>query len=108
MAENGSTGMRIKRRSDGKVDSVTDRHHRTVQYRYDAYGLLTDVRDVAGHWWFNEYDRAGMLSGMIGGNGKRVLSAYYDILGRVSEIHSGRRFEFDYRGHRTEVQDGSG
>ena len=108
VTERGATLLKIKRNSDGKVESVTDRHHRTVQYRYSAEGLLTDVRDVAGDWWLHEYATSGVLAGLVGGNGKLVLNAYYDIGGRVSEIHSGRLFQFKYHGHRTVVSDGSG
>ena len=108
VTERGATLLKIKRNSDGKIESVTDRHHRMVQYRYSAKGLLTDVRDVAGDWWLHEYAASGVLAGLVGGNGKLVLNAYYDIGGRVSQIHSGHLFQFKYHGHRTVVSDGSG
>ena len=106
--ENGINLLRIKRDFDGRVTSVTDLHHRNVHYGYNADGLLTEVRDLAGDSWLHEYDLSGKLIGMVGGNGIRVMETAFGSDDRVLKVVAGRHFEFQYNDFETIVSDGTG
>lgn len=102
----GSDGevIKVSRRADGRVASVSDGHGRSVEYRYDEAGRLLDVRDVAGHIWWHEYDAVNRLTAALDPNGEVLLRASYDQRGRVASLDDGRRHIFEYAPRRTVVE----
>ena len=102
----GSDGevIKVSRRADGRVASVSDGHGRSVEYRYDEAGRLLDVRDIAGHIWWHEYDDANRLTAALDPSGEALLRASYDQRGRVASLDDGRRHVFEYAPRRTVVE----
>ena len=102
----GSDGevIKISRRADGRVASVSDLHGRSVEYRYDEAGRLLDVRDIAGHIWWHEYGAANRLTAALDPNGDALLRVSYDQRGRVASLDDGRRHVFEYAPRRTVVE----
>ena len=100
--------FKVSRRADGRIAAVSDRHGRSVEYRYDTTGRLMDVRDIAGHLWWHEYDAANRLTAALAPGGEALLRASYDERGRVAWLDDGRRHVFEYAPGRTVVEAGGG
>ena len=108
VSHDGATVFEIRRRTDGKVRQVADRHGRSVEYSYTAGGQLKDVYDIAGNLWWHEYDAAGRLTDAFGANRRPYLRVRYDAAGRVARARTGRLHRYAYDGARTTVTEGGG
>ncbi|MXW21171.1 MAG: RHS repeat protein [Gammaproteobacteria bacterium] len=98
----------ITRNRLGRVLSAQDHSGRSVSFAYDSNGRLTEAWDIGGNAWTYEYSPHGKLARVIGPNGKDVLRVTYDLMGRVVESESGRKYSLAYDAYETIVTEGTG
>ncbi len=65
-----------------KIVAVTDRHGRSVRYKYTD-GRLQDVHDLVGNIWEHNYNSMGLLTVAMDANGQPYLEASFDKSGET-------------------------
>lgn len=103
----GTVALSVARGGSGRVESVTGRFGRSVQYSYTGDGQLKDVYDVAGRLWYHRYE-GRRLAAVVGPTREDYLVADYDKEGRVVRTKGARIRTYVCTLRRTVVREGAG
>ncbi len=99
----GGRTVIVNRNQSGKVVSSTDDAGRQVEYEYDAYERLREVRGLSHGVWKYSYNTENTLIAIVDPRGETELTANYSNR-RVSQVSiRGDHYQFRYGAKSTSV-----